>query len=115
MINQCVPCGRKSLSGIGGYPWTCVNGHTLHEPLPLPGPFYFVAPPTQPDRPESRMSDERLEEIEREYTESPCRDSLLACWHHTEVFELLTEVRRLRRALSLSEASRSVPTVGNRG
>lgn len=54
------------------------------------------------------MSDERLAEIERNAGLS-CRSGACAM----TVGELIAEVRRLRRALRLSEASRGVPaTVG---
>lgn len=27
--DYCYPCSSKAFSGLGSYPWTCGNGHTL--------------------------------------------------------------------------------------
>lgn len=57
------------------------------------------------------MSDERLAEIEASF-EIMCGDwNSTSCYHHDAALELLAEVRRLKRALQLSEASRGVPSV----
>lgn len=29
--NRCIPCLSKASSGIGTFPWTCKNGHTLES------------------------------------------------------------------------------------
>lgn len=55
------------------------------------------------------MSDERLAEIAQQHESGMCWDwdGFGAC--HEYVGELLAEVRRLRRDLALSQASRGVP------
>lgn len=61
------------------------------------------------------LTDERLAEIEGEL-EEPCADwGNPDCYHHKDAVILLAEVRRLRRALHLSESSRGMPGGSNWG
>lgn len=56
---RCPPCLSKMLHGLGGYPWTCSNGHTLYrgsgfgafgEPIPA---FCYEPSPTPSDGPDA--------------------------------------------------------------
>ncbi len=64
-----------------------------------------VAPAIQPERTESQMSDERLDEIEQ----CMCYEPSSCCDSHRD---LVAEVRRLRRENHLLSLSRGVPLVG---
>lgn len=88
-------------------------------------PYESVAPPTQSERTESRLSDECLEEIERrfqagchshEITADSVRTIDYLCTCFEDIAEtglsLVAEIRRLRRENHLLNLSRGVPRVG---
>ncbi len=109
----CVACALAAASGLVEYPWMCKYGHVVeHGGLPLN--WGQSAASSLQSAPGLRMidesmSDERLAEIENHaQAMRAVKKSYLA---EDLVPELIAEVRRLRRALQLSEASRGVRCV----